>query len=325
MYKKFYFFVLTLFFSFLSVNLKAQDLPSYSLYTQNFYLLNPAAIGIESCKELIITGRQQWTGLENAPNTQTIGAYGQFNMFGKKSKNTANGLGLNFYNDRNGANTQRRFQLAFSQHLKLFETNRRKSAYISFALAGSGFQYQLREAGLTPENINDPILTGGTESATLINFDAAMMIYSKNFSMGLTAAQLIPSRISFYDTPYNVKPHFFSFVSFRKINKVGFGFEPLVVFKTTGTTHQLDLNSRIHLNTMIFTGVSYRHNLDNLPGESLMAGIQFGFNQKKYSIQYSYDFATSRIGSYNFGSHNIGISGKICSKKEPICRAYGSF
>ncbi len=319
--KRIFYTIAVIFFANMAI---AQDLPVYSQYLQNFYYLSPAAVGIQPCKELILTGREQWTGFKGAPSTQGIGVYSQFNMF-DRNKNTSNGIGISFYNDKNGANTKRRFQFSFAQHLKLFQTRRRKTTYVSFALAASGFQYKFNEAGLVPENTNDPILTGGAESAILLNFDAAMMIYNKKFSAGITAAQLVPSKISFYSTPYTVKKHFFGFFSFKRVNRDGFGFEPLIVFKTTGTTHQIDLNTKIHLNNFMHSGISYRHNLDVGTGESLSAAIFFGLTQKNYAIHYSYDFATSRIGRYNLGSHNIALSLRICNKKDRACSAYGSW
>jgi hypothetical protein len=49
--------------------LKAQQKPQYTQYILNNYIINPAVTGIENYIDVKAATRQQWTGLQNAPQT----------------------------------------------------------------------------------------------------------------------------------------------------------------------------------------------------------------------------------------------------------------
>ena len=51
---------------------KAQQMPLYSQYMLNGFLLNPAMAGNVDYIPLRLTVRQQWVGITDAPSTQAI-------------------------------------------------------------------------------------------------------------------------------------------------------------------------------------------------------------------------------------------------------------
>src|ERR1035437_10109597 len=53
-------------------NLKAQQLPLYSQYSFNAFLLNPAVAGAEGYTAINLTSREQWLGIEDAPRTYAL-------------------------------------------------------------------------------------------------------------------------------------------------------------------------------------------------------------------------------------------------------------
>ena len=50
----------------------AQQLPLYSQYMQNNFVLNPAIAGTTENAPFRAVIRNQWTGMEGAPKTQTL-------------------------------------------------------------------------------------------------------------------------------------------------------------------------------------------------------------------------------------------------------------
>ncbi|MBP5458146.1 MAG: type IX secretion system membrane protein PorP/SprF, partial [Paludibacteraceae bacterium] len=50
----------------------AQDEIVYDQYHFNYYLVNPAVAGAERCSHLMLTGKFQWMGMDDAPMTQTL-------------------------------------------------------------------------------------------------------------------------------------------------------------------------------------------------------------------------------------------------------------
>ena len=71
----------------LSVQLAfAQQRPHYTQYILNNYILNPALSGIENYTDLKISGRDQWVGLNGAPQTAYISLH---SPIGKKDYKTS--------------------------------------------------------------------------------------------------------------------------------------------------------------------------------------------------------------------------------------------
>ena len=54
------------------LNLPAQQMPLFSQYTFNEFLLNPAVAGSEGYTSINLTSRKQWTGIEGAPFTNAV-------------------------------------------------------------------------------------------------------------------------------------------------------------------------------------------------------------------------------------------------------------
>jgi type IX secretion system PorP/SprF family membrane protein len=54
--------------------LHAQQLPVYSQYMMNAFLLNPAVAGHEGYTAINVTGREQWLGMKDAPGTYAVSA-----------------------------------------------------------------------------------------------------------------------------------------------------------------------------------------------------------------------------------------------------------
>src|ERR1044071_2079605 len=65
-----------LFFVLSSVTLRAQQRPHYTQYILNNYILNPAISGIENYTDLKISARDQWVGLNGAPQTFYLTIHG---------------------------------------------------------------------------------------------------------------------------------------------------------------------------------------------------------------------------------------------------------
>lgn len=59
------------------LNIQAQQRPQYTQYILNNYILNPALSGIENYTDLKISGRDQWVGLNGAPEQHTLPYKGQ--------------------------------------------------------------------------------------------------------------------------------------------------------------------------------------------------------------------------------------------------------
>ncbi len=56
----------------LSWSASAQEEIVCDQYHFNYYLVDPAVAGAERCHHLMLTGKFQWVGMEDAPRVQTL-------------------------------------------------------------------------------------------------------------------------------------------------------------------------------------------------------------------------------------------------------------
>jgi len=313
-------YILIIFLSF-STFAKAQEQPVFSQYLENFYYLNPAAVGWKPCTEILLTDRHQWVGVNGAPQTQALGVYSRLSAFGEERKGTYQGVGLNYYNDKNGPTSTQRAYLSFAHHFTAFQKGRNVYT-LSMSLAASGFQHKLDETQLTTTSDNDPLHTGSINSQNFLNFDASILLYSRYFAAGITAAQIQPTKINYYQTPYEIDNYYMGFLSYRFVNDQGAGIEPSMVVKTTLNTTQIDINSKFYFNKTLYSGLSYRHNLDVLPGQSLAIQALLGVKYRIYTFAYAFDTTIGKIGRNNLASHNFMIGIRFCKSKGRNCPAY---
>ncbi len=85
----------------------------YSDYlSDNYYLIHPSMAGASNCGKIRLTGRQQWFGQEDAPALQTF----SFNT--SLDEDGTSGIGMIFFNDKNGYHSQRGGKLTYAHHLR---------------------------------------------------------------------------------------------------------------------------------------------------------------------------------------------------------------
>jgi type IX secretion system PorP/SprF family membrane protein len=153
--KKSLFFALVI--SLFASSLNAQQVPLYSQYMLNGFLLNPGMAGSVDYIPIRLTARQQWTGIDGAPSTQAISAHS--GIMRQKM-----GVGGYIFNDKFGPISQTGLQLSYAYHLKL-----NREMKLGLGLSFKAFQLSLNESDLTVIDAGDPSVTGASES-TFIPF-----------------------------------------------------------------------------------------------------------------------------------------------------------
>ncbi len=295
-----------------SLSMKAQELPVFSQYLNSKYYLSPAAVGIEPCSNFMVSHRQQWTGMQDAPHTQGISGFTRLDVLQTATGFT--GLGFLLHNDNNGPNNIKRIQLETAYHFTVWKDKiKNKEVKMSMGLAASGFQYKLNEAGLTFIDQGDPLLNGSIQKTNMLNFDAGIMLYNENFTASFTATQIKASDIEMYNNEAMLR-YFFYYLSYIDRNEKGLGFQPSVMLKTSDKTRQLDLSAIMYINHLFSFGASYRRNIDPNNAQHLAVMLLLGFDFGEYNIKYSYDYGLSGINQYNYGSHEILLGYRICKK-----------
>ena len=296
-------------------------MPLYSQYLLNQYLINPAIAGINGCSIFQITNRMQWTGIKDAPMTNSI-------SFHCGIKNV--GLGGFVYKDRNGLNSTLGFQVSFAYHI-LIESSSKNVKRLSFGLSYCGNQYSIDESAFTPVE-NDPVVQGTIQSAYASNANTGFYFEYNNLFLGLSVANLLPQTNSLNKSiiePANSRKYFVHTGYSIELNEL-LNFEPSVCFKTTEKMNsQLDLNIKTFYKpdkkkNTFWNGLSYRRNIDGQLSQNISVIVMMGYIAEHFHIAYAYDIGLTSLQKYNFGSHEITIGFNLCSNnnKDVLCPVY---
>jgi type IX secretion system PorP/SprF family membrane protein len=274
-------------------SLKAQQLPMYSQFFWNDFVVNPAYTGVTNSPRVQLGYRNQWGGFEGAPSTYTLGGHTLL-------KNKKMGVGgMLFMDDAGGAVSQMGLMLNYNYILKLNEKSN-----LSMAVSGVINQYSYDGSGI--ENINpDPSLSGNVKQ---ISPDMSFgLLYSLNdkLRIGFGVNQLVQSRLSKLNDLNTLSlgenrliRHYNLTTSYSFKLSESFDLDPYFLVRSAFIAPPLlELGAKGTLNDLLFFGLSLRH------FESAIAML--GVNFKNTILAYSYDYNTSDISGYSNGSHEI--------------------
>ncbi len=272
-----------------------QQLPVFSDFFKNEFIINPALTGVEK-NQLNSCFRKQWSGFKGAPSTVTIN--GQFKNINKKF-----GLGFSaFIDDRGGAIKQTGIILNYNYFLLI-----NKKEKITFGVSGIINQYSFDKNNISTLSLNDPSLySSGLSIVPDINFGLAY-INNNKLKIGLSVQQLIQNKLENFnqvnlnsiDQNKLIRHFNFSISYLNYLNKkIGFQYYSLV--KTTFINPlQIDFGTKMIYNKYMSLGIAYR-SFDAII-------INLGFIKNNLTFGYNYDFTTSLLRKYSTGSHEIAI------------------
>jgi type IX secretion system PorP/SprF family membrane protein len=298
-------FLLITLITFLLGNLAfSQQLPMYSQYMNNKFLLNPAIAGSEDYIPIRLTARQQWVGISDAPSTQALS--GNF-LLGNKNM----GLGGYIFNDSFGIEGKTGVQISYSYILDLGFWDSK----LGIGLSVMGFQYRFNTEGVQVTDENDPTIAYSKESAFVPDASFGLYWHNDKFFFGASANQLIEFKVNFegidgkeLDASDNtLQRHYFIMGGYKfKLSKE-FDIEPSTMLKFTEGSAPLnvDLNVKGYYKKNYWLGVSYRSGIPFDTGNSIVAMI--GATYKHIVIGYAFDYMFSNINSYTSGTHEIMI------------------
>lgn len=279
---------------------QSQQLPLYSQYMMNGFLLNPAMAGSKDYIPVALTVRQQWVGLKGAPQTYALSGHAA--PFLNKSM----GIGGYIYNDNFGPVSRTGLLASYAFHLKLGPKNK-----LAFGVSLSGFQYKIDETQLTLTNPNDAAVSKNVEKSFVPDANFGTYFYNQQFWAGLAVAQLLQWKIDIGQAEVQNKMvrHYFinTGYKFDLTNYVSnFELEPSLLIKTTEmrSPAQLDINLKGYYKKNYWLGVSYR------TSDAMI--VLLGVKYDKYYFGYAFDYTLSNISNYvKGGSHEIMIGVNI--------------
>lgn len=163
----------------LSSTLYAQQDPHYTQYMYNQAVINPAYAGSQEHIAITMLYRNQWTGLDGAPDTFTFSGH---SPVGEKV-----GLGLSVIADKIGPVKENNIYADFSYKLSLGGNHT-----LSLGLKGGLTLHDISLADVTVIDPNDPLFSQNVNSTTP-NVGAGLFFYSDKYYFGLSVPNFLNS------------------------------------------------------------------------------------------------------------------------------------
>ncbi|MDN3664537.1 type IX secretion system membrane protein PorP/SprF [Algibacter miyuki] len=267
--------------------LEAQQDSQYTQYMYNTVTVNPAYAGTRGSLSMTGLYRNQWVGLEGAPETLNFSLNSPIGIQGV-------GLGFSFTSDKLGPSSESLVTADFSYTIPVSE-----ALNLSFGIKAGLSIFDLDPNKLTIYNPNDYDLSRKNSSSPVAGL--GLYLHSDRWYMGLSTPNLLETE--HYDevqvSTATEKLHAYFIGGYVFDLNESLKLKPAVLVKAvSGAPLAVDLSANALINNGLILGLAYR--LD--AAVSGMAGFQLSDN---LMIGYAYDYETTDLSRYNSGSHEI--------------------
>ena len=302
-FNKVYFSLSFLMFFLGIFNAFAQQVPQFSQYLFNPIYINPAYTGYKNDVFIQTYYRNQWSGLEGAPNTFGAAADGLMPLHNI-------GLGVVASADQLGLQTTQSLYINGAYHLQTGEYS-----FLSFG-AGLGFvNYRIKSDKYDPTHPTDPSLSGAGGGVIYPDLNLGLLFYSDRFYLGISVDHAFENILRIKNLDLAVKPkrsYSFTIGGLMALSEV-FSFKPsLLVLDDLKSMTRIDGNLFLQYNDLAGIGVGYRRSFnffDRLDDTDLQKDIAFIlmseiFIRKNFRFGYAFDIPVSgqwsRLNSHEF-------------------------
>lgn len=297
----------------------SQQMPQYSQYLRNQFMINPGAAGVYNFTDITLSGRMQWVGFKNAPIT----SYASFTtLIGKKEKIRYNpgiristgpvrnpeiktgklkhAVGAQLVADQYGAFQKLNFSGTYAIHLPL--TSKFNMSFgAKLGLTNNSF-IQSRAVVLNQStDIPYQDFSNTNLNRNIMNIGSGLYIYSNRTFFGISADNLTKDMIKFGNGAINfdTKMHF-NITAGHKFNvNDNVTLTPALLMKyMSPAPSTIEGSLQVEYLEWLWAGISYRHK-DAVVG---MVGLNIS---QRFKFGYSYDFSISRFNSYSSGGHEL--------------------
>ncbi|MEM6842058.1 MAG: type IX secretion system membrane protein PorP/SprF [Bacteroidota bacterium] len=304
----------------------AQQLFRLTQYFQNPMVINPATTGIEGFMDVKVGYRQQWSGLDGAPETYYVSAHAPLRLNSQSTsfRNNAlrisnpslydqledgsqyagnsvkHGLGGYITSDRQGIFSQTSGFASYASHLPLGNRLR-----LAFGVSAGVTNLQIDVSDISVIDPNDPTyLAYQNQQGQTTNFDlnTGVFLYSDVFHLGYSAARIFQNNLySDSDILAQQQLTHFGMLGFQLNLSRALLLIPGVLISYDGANPATyDVGARVKLRDVFWAGVSYR-NTNTLAG---MAGI---YINNTFNVSYSFDYGFSGINNLQPGMHEVTL------------------
>ncbi len=312
-----------------------QQLFRLTQYFNNPMAINPATTGIEGFMDVKIGYRQQWSGVDGAPETYYLSVHSPLRATqsqasyrnnalrisnpslydqldgsqGYSPSRVKHGVGGYIISDSQGIFAQTSGFLSYASHLLLGDQLR-----LSLGVSAGVNNQRIDVSEVTVINPNDPTyIAYGDQQGQSTNFDvnAGLFLYNDLFYLGYSAARIFQNNL-YNDSEIAAQQQLthFGMVGFRLSLSETLMLMPGAFVAYDGVNPlTYDIGVRLKVQDMFWVGASYR-NTNTIAG---MAGVSIN---NTFNISYSYDYGFSGINNLEAGIHEVTLGLTLFNVRE---------
>ncbi|WP_422859313.1 type IX secretion system membrane protein PorP/SprF [Flagellimonas sp. S174] len=275
-----------------TTHVSAQQDAQYTQYMYNTVSVNPAYAGSRGHLSIAALYRNQWVGLDGAPETQTLNLHTPMGYRGV-------GLGVSIVNDKIGPTSETYFDVDFSYTIQTSYSSK-----LSFGLKASAHMLDIRFSELDEFEI-DPQLQAQQDIQNQFspNIGAGVYYHTDRFYAGFSAPRILETTHFDESSISTAKEQ----INWYLITGYVYDINPFLKFKPTlltklvqGAPLQVDVSANFMFNEKFIGGIAYRW-------DAAFSGL-FGFRiSDEMLIGVAYDREITDLGatSFNDGSFEI--------------------
>ncbi|MFG6685194.1 type IX secretion system membrane protein PorP/SprF [Mariniflexile sp. HNIBRBA6329] len=286
------------------------NLPVFTQYlADNNFVVSPTYAGIGDNLKIRANGLTQWVGIKDAPDNQSV--YADFRIANRS------GVGLSFYNDKNGNTIQTGAKFSFAHHLTLDYYSKQ---YLSFGISYNinNFRIDVNNFQSYNENTGVPIPSNITDDrrTTNNNFDVGVLYRNKGFFASFNANNILEKNIDedirVSEPSMLLNYQIYSGYTFKGPKKSGLEFEPSIYYQMFSSDRRssTDVNFKFRKynrdEDYYWAGISYRY-LNDQFFKPLNIGPMAGFKKNIFYFGYAYQVTMNELSGFNSGTHVITI------------------
>ena len=281
-----------------SMSVNAQQESQYTQYMYNTISFNPAYAGNRGSLTAMAIYRNQWVGLDGAPETLNFSVntplgYGRV------------GLGLGVISDKIGPSAENTITTDFSYAIRL----NRYGMKLSFGLKGGINILDIDVDKLTIYDPNDQDLVNRSVASPVLG--AGVYLHTDRWYVGLSSPNMLETE--HYDdikvSTATEKMHLYLTLGYVFDLNYDLKFKPAILTKgVVGSPLSVDVSANFLFRERVTLGAAYRWDA----AVSALAGFQINDN---IMIGYSYDYETTELSNYNDGSHEIFLRFELGTRR----------
>lgn len=303
-----------------------QQLPQYSQYNRNQFMMNPGAAGMYDFTDITIGGRYQWAGFDNSP--KTMYAYGSTVLSRTKvrynpSLRTSNGpikgpevntgklkhaVGAQIIADEYGAFRKISFAGTYAIHVPVTKKHN-LSFGTKVGLSNSMFLQDRATVLTSMPGYTGPATTdneyntyvANQSSLNYLDVGAGFYFYSKDMYVGISADQLTTDLVKFGSGSANFDPnmHFNLTAGYKFPISTNLSLMPSALVKVMPRAPlAIEGSLQLEYKEWLWFGASYRHT------DAVVAMLGCNISEK-FKFGYSFDFSLSKFNNYTAGGHEL--------------------